>query len=149
MPNEYRDRAAECFRLARRVNDPLQRALMLEMARAWLRLSDQAEKNAKADLTYETPPQRSSVPQQQQQQQKRSEFRRVGRLELAAVGSGPFAGKGTSTHTSGLSHPRPVSSLLGECPSSRPYRPLVHSPQTALEVAAVTLAELLNRAIKT
>jgi hypothetical protein len=67
----YRERAAECFRLARRVNDPQQRALLLEMARAWLRLFDQAEKNAKTDLSYE-PPSQESVPQQQQQQQQRA-----------------------------------------------------------------------------
>jgi uncharacterized protein YecT (DUF1311 family) len=55
------------------VNDPRQRALLLEMARAWLRLHDQAEKNARADVTYETPPPQDSVPQQPQQQQQRLE----------------------------------------------------------------------------
>jgi hypothetical protein len=43
------------------------------MAFAWMRLHDQAEKNAKADLTYETPlprPREQTVPQQQQQQQR-------------------------------------------------------------------------------
>jgi hypothetical protein len=29
------------------------------MAQAWLRLFDQAKKNSRADLTYETPPPRS------------------------------------------------------------------------------------------
>jgi hypothetical protein len=41
------------------------------MARAWLRLHDQAEKNARTDVTYETPPPQQSVPQQPQQQQQR------------------------------------------------------------------------------
>jgi hypothetical protein len=71
VSNAYRERAAECFRLARRVRDPRQRALLLEMARAWLRLHDQAEKNARTDVTYETPPPQQSVPQQPQQQQQR------------------------------------------------------------------------------
>jgi hypothetical protein len=70
MRDAYRERAAECFRLANGLNDPQLRALLFEMARAWLRLSDQAEKNSQADLTYETP---ASVQQQQQQQQKRAE----------------------------------------------------------------------------
>jgi hypothetical protein len=73
VSNAYRERAAECFRLARRVNDPRQRALLLEMARAWLRLHDQAEKNARADVTYETPPPRQRIPQVPQQQQQRLE----------------------------------------------------------------------------
>jgi hypothetical protein len=71
VSNAYRERAAECFRLARRVNDPQQRAVLLEMARAWLRLFDQAEKNARADLGHKLTPQ-SSIPQQQQQQQQRA-----------------------------------------------------------------------------
>jgi hypothetical protein len=71
VSNAYRERAAECFRLARTVNDPQQRAVLLEMARAWLRLFDQAEKNAQTDLSYE-PPSQESVPQQQQQQQQRA-----------------------------------------------------------------------------
>jgi hypothetical protein len=73
VSNAYRERAAECFRLARRVNDPRQRALLLEMARAWLQLHDQAEKNARADVTYETPPPQQSIPQVPQQQQQRLE----------------------------------------------------------------------------
>jgi hypothetical protein len=32
------------------------------MAQAWLRLSDQAEKNSQTDLTYETPPQSLADP---------------------------------------------------------------------------------------
>jgi hypothetical protein len=72
VSNAYRERAAECFRLARRVKDPQQRAVLLEMARAWLRLFEQAEKNAQADLSYESLPQ-SSVSQQQQQQQQQQQ----------------------------------------------------------------------------
>ena len=105
VSNEYRERAAECFRLASRVNDPQQRAVLLEMARAWLRLHDQAEKNAQteqralllemaigwlrlhdddeknaqADPTNKTP--QPSIPQQRQQQQQRAQPK-VGRQGL-------------------------------------------------------------------
>jgi hypothetical protein len=75
MANEYRDRAAECLHLAHGLKDPQQRAILREMARAWLRLSDQAEKNSQADLSYKTapdPPSVSQQPQQQQQQQQRT-----------------------------------------------------------------------------
>jgi len=66
----YRDNAAECLRLASESSNPSTRASLLRMAEAWVRLHDQAEKNAQLDLTYETPPPRRSVPQQQQQQQQ-------------------------------------------------------------------------------
>lgn len=56
MRADYRERAAECLRLANETTNPHHRATLLEMAQAWLRLLDQAEKNAQADLTYETPP---------------------------------------------------------------------------------------------
>jgi hypothetical protein len=56
----YRDRAAECLRLANEANNHTHRASLLEMAQAWLRLSDQADRNSLADLTYETPPRRST-----------------------------------------------------------------------------------------
>jgi hypothetical protein len=62
MPKEdYRKRAAECLRLADETANPIQRASLREMAQAWLRLYDQAEKNSQADLTYEPPPLRSAV----------------------------------------------------------------------------------------
>ena len=70
MSGEYRDRARECWRLASEVTDPAQRALLTEMAQAWMRLDDQALRNAKLDLTYETPARREPVVQQQQQQQQ-------------------------------------------------------------------------------
>jgi hypothetical protein len=53
MPNEYRHRAVECLRLANECNDPQNRASLLEMAQAWLRLLDQAEKNSQVDIPYE------------------------------------------------------------------------------------------------
>jgi hypothetical protein len=73
MRTDYRERALECFQLANETTNPGHRARLLEMAQAWMRLHDQAEKNAKLDLTYEMPPPRQqSVPQQQQQQQQRA-----------------------------------------------------------------------------
>jgi hypothetical protein len=69
----YRERAEECMRVARAFANPVHKAALLEMARAWMRLCDQAEKNSHADLSYETPPPRQSVAQQHQQQQQRSE----------------------------------------------------------------------------
>jgi hypothetical protein len=72
MSTSYRERAAECLRLAHETTNPQHRASLLEMAQSWLRLQDQAVKNSHADLSYETPPQQT-VPQQQQQQQQRAE----------------------------------------------------------------------------
>jgi hypothetical protein len=69
MSKEYRARAEECWRLAAAASSPEHRASLLEMAQAWMRLHDQAARNAKSDLTYETPPRREAVVQQQQQQQ--------------------------------------------------------------------------------
>ena len=70
--HEYHERAAECLQLANETTKPRHRARLLEMAQSWLRLLEQAEKNAQFDLTYETPPPRESVTQMQQQQQQRA-----------------------------------------------------------------------------
>ena len=53
--DDYRQRAAECLRLANESGSPVQRASLLEMAQAWLLLHDQAEKNSLKDISYETP----------------------------------------------------------------------------------------------
>ena len=55
----YRIKAAELFALAN--NEPY-RGLRIQcdrMARAYLRLAEQAERNSQLDLTYETPPAKS------------------------------------------------------------------------------------------
>jgi len=52
---ECRSRAAECLRLANEANSARAKARLTDMAGAWLRLSDQADKNSKADLSYQTP----------------------------------------------------------------------------------------------
>jgi hypothetical protein len=67
---DYRDNAAACLRLANEATNPSARVALFRMAESWLRLHEQATKNAQLDLTYETPPSRRSVPQQQQQQQQ-------------------------------------------------------------------------------
>jgi hypothetical protein len=69
---DYRDNAAESLRLANEATNPSMRISLLRIAESWLRLYDQAEKNAQVNLTYETPSPQRSVPQQQQQQQQRS-----------------------------------------------------------------------------
>jgi len=52
---EYRHRAAKCLEIADHSNDESVRLRLIDMAHAWLRLSEQAEKNARADMVYETP----------------------------------------------------------------------------------------------
>jgi hypothetical protein len=68
---EYRRTAATCLTVAEQFNDPAAKALLIGMARAWYALADQAERNSKTDLVYETPtpqpePQQPVVQQQQQ-----------------------------------------------------------------------------------
>ena len=66
----YRTYAAQCVELARKASDPETRLALLNMARAWLVLAEQADKNIHAPtLVYETPEQPQHVIQQQQQPQ--------------------------------------------------------------------------------
>ena len=74
MPDtgEYRAHAAECVRLAQQTNDPQSKSSLLDMARAWLALVTQGEKNNDAPtLVYQTPEPRQQVAQQQQPQPKK------------------------------------------------------------------------------
>jgi hypothetical protein len=67
---EYRAHAAECVQLAQQISDPKSKSSLLDMARAWLALVTQSEKNSEATtLVYETPEPRQHVAQQQQQPQ--------------------------------------------------------------------------------
>lgn len=72
--DEYRIKAAEMSDRARREANPVVRAEYDNLAMSYLRLADQADRNARSDIVYETPPVRDSVqqpqPQQQQQQQQ-------------------------------------------------------------------------------
>ncbi len=54
--NRYRQNAADCFATANLVTDLKTKAVLLDMANSWLRLAEQAEKNSRTDLVYETPP---------------------------------------------------------------------------------------------
>jgi hypothetical protein len=67
---EYRRSAAECLRVAEQTADPTAKAELIAMARSWIALAAQAERNSQADIVYETPPpaqQEQPVAQQQQQ----------------------------------------------------------------------------------
>jgi hypothetical protein len=69
---EYRAHATECVRLAQQTTDPQSKRSLLDMARAWLALVNQGEKNSEAPtLVYETPEPRRQIAQQQQQSQPR------------------------------------------------------------------------------
>jgi hypothetical protein len=70
---EYRAHAAECVRLAQQTVDPRSKSSLLDMARAWLVLVTQSEKNSHTTLVYETPEPRQQVAQQQQQPQPKKE----------------------------------------------------------------------------
>jgi hypothetical protein len=72
---EYRAHAAECVRLAHQTSDPQSKRSLLDMARAWLALATQRERNREAaTLVYETPVPRQQVAQQQQQPQPEKEL---------------------------------------------------------------------------
>jgi hypothetical protein len=65
----YRSKATVCVDLAARTADSEARLWLLHMAHAWRALAEQADKNDKIDLVYETQePQRHVVQQQQQPQ---------------------------------------------------------------------------------
>ena len=70
MPSvdEYRVKAAELNALAKDEPDQLARANYINLALAYLRLAEQAEKNAATDIVYETPSPHLQ-PQQQHQPQ--------------------------------------------------------------------------------
>ena len=51
----YRLNAAKCVEIAHRSVDSENKLVLLEMARAWLALAEQAIKNSESVLVYETP----------------------------------------------------------------------------------------------
>ena len=74
--DEYRRNAASCLQLVDKASDPAERTFLLDMARAWHNLANQADRNSRNDIVYETPPRaptpRPPDPEQpvtQQQQQ--------------------------------------------------------------------------------
>lgn len=56
---EYRAYAAECLRLAGAARYQRDKYALAEMARMWFRLAEQAEKNSRTDVVYETPRRRA------------------------------------------------------------------------------------------
>jgi hypothetical protein len=60
---DYRLHAAQCLKLAAESTGQSSRVALLDMARAWMRLAEQAEKNSTLDLVYETPSRSSAEPQ--------------------------------------------------------------------------------------
>jgi hypothetical protein len=56
----YREYAARCLELAYTTTDERGKFALIDMARAWMRLAEQAEKNSQLDLSYETPPPKKS-----------------------------------------------------------------------------------------
>jgi hypothetical protein len=59
------------MRVAEQLPDGANKRLLIEMAAAWLRLAEQADRNRTVDLVYETPPLlRTETPRQVAQQQQ-------------------------------------------------------------------------------
>jgi hypothetical protein len=54
--NAYRLNARDCLDVAERCQDEPRRTRLLGMALVWLRLAEQAQRNATTDVVYETPP---------------------------------------------------------------------------------------------
>ena len=69
----YRAKAAELVGKATRETDDHNRANLYALAQSYLRLADQADRNAKTDVTYETPTRRPATQQQQQQTQPKKD----------------------------------------------------------------------------
>ncbi len=56
MPqDEYRLHAVLCLKLANEITDERGKSALIDMAQAWKRLAEQAEKNSALDIVYETP----------------------------------------------------------------------------------------------
>jgi hypothetical protein len=51
---DYLARARHCLDIASAMDSP-RRLILLEMAQAWTRLAEQAERNRRSNLVYETP----------------------------------------------------------------------------------------------
>jgi hypothetical protein len=66
----YRIRASELNAEAHQESNAERRSELEKLAMAYLRLADQAERNAQNNVVYETPPPRASAGQQQQQRQQ-------------------------------------------------------------------------------
>jgi len=56
---EYRRHAVLCLKLANETADERGKSALIDMAQAWMRLAEQAEKNSGLDIVYETPAKKS------------------------------------------------------------------------------------------
>lgn len=54
-PDYYRQYALECLRLANNTHEPSTKAVLIDMAQAWIRLAEQAHRNRQLSLVYEAP----------------------------------------------------------------------------------------------
>jgi hypothetical protein len=66
---QYRRNAIDCLRISENTSDADSRAALLELARAWQLLAEQADRNSRTDVVYETPPDPKKQPVVLQQQQ--------------------------------------------------------------------------------
>jgi hypothetical protein len=58
----YRRYAVECLLMAHDTPDHARKAALLDMAQTWANLAEQALKNGRTDLVYETPRRREDHP---------------------------------------------------------------------------------------
>jgi len=54
-PDYYRQYALECLRLANGTPEPSTKAVLIDMAQAWITLAEQAHRNRQLSLVYEAP----------------------------------------------------------------------------------------------
>jgi hypothetical protein len=54
-PEYYRQYALECMRLANDTHEPGTKTVLIDMAQAWIRLAEQAQRR-RLELVYEAPP---------------------------------------------------------------------------------------------
>ena len=66
----YRVKAGDLAALAKAETDPFGKVEYERLSQAYLRLAEQAERNSRADVVYETPPDVHHAQQQQQPQPK-------------------------------------------------------------------------------
>jgi len=59
--DEYRVKAAQLVTEARSHMDPAVRDELFRVSRGYIRLAEQADRNSKSDITYESPPRRSDL----------------------------------------------------------------------------------------
>ena len=52
---EYRLNAVNCLSVAEGLTTPAKKAALIAQARSWFALAEQAERNSKTDVVYETP----------------------------------------------------------------------------------------------